>query len=89
MRAEETQLKIGDRVRVTAIPPGLPDPERDDLRTKVIFQQCLGRVFPVTALQGEWLELHVGQVVGAPAYMHKIWIEPDFVELVRSAEAGT
>jgi hypothetical protein len=82
----ETQLKVGDYVRVTGIPQDLPNLDGDDLRTKDIFERCLGRVFPVTGFQGKWLELEVGEVVGAPACMHTIWIEPEFVELVRGAE---
>jgi hypothetical protein len=79
-------LKVGDYVRLTAVPPGLPNPETEDLHTKDIFQRCLGHVFRVAGFQGEWLELEVGEVTGEPAYMHSIWVEPDFVELVGSPE---
>jgi hypothetical protein len=76
-------MKVGDRVRVTSIPPVLPDDP--ELRTKHLFELCVGRVFPIAVLQGELLELEVGEVMGEPAYMHSIWIEPQFVRLVRRA----
>ncbi len=70
-------MNIGDHVRVIKIPGGLPD---DDLRTRLVFERCLGRVFPVVGLQGGLLELDVGEVMGEKPYMHSIWIEPGFVE---------
>jgi len=84
--SDKSRLKIGDRVRVTGVPPDLPGPHGDDLHTQEIFERCVGRVFPVTGLQGERLELRVGAVVGATASAHKIWIEPDFVDLVGETE---
>jgi hypothetical protein len=53
-----------------------------------LFDLCLGKVFsivgivPVPEIDSELLELHVGPVVGQPAYMHSIWIEPELVEVV-------
>ena len=78
-------MKIGDRVRVVGTPDGLPD---DDMETKRIFGLCVGRVFPVkdlTRVEGleyQLVELHVGEVVGEPDYVHSIWIEPEFAEIV-------
>jgi hypothetical protein len=75
-------MKVGDRVRVTGIPPRLP---RDDLRTEEIFSRCVGRVFPITGIRGGLLELEVGEVAGEVAVMHSIWIEREFVEAVDKA----
>ena len=75
-------MKIGDSVTVVEIPDGLEG------ETKSIFELCVGRTFPifgivpVPEIGGELLELHVGEVVGKPAYMHSIWIEKDFVTTV-------
>jgi len=54
-------VRIGDTVRLTGIPPGLPEGE---LRTRTIFELCIGRVFSVTNFQEKLIELLVGSVVG-------------------------
>jgi len=72
-------LKVGDRVRVTQIPPILPE---DDTRS--LFGLCLGRVFPIVGFKWNLLELEVGEVLGKPAYADSIWIEPEFVEIVET-----
>ena len=78
-------MKIGDLVRVIGIPDGLPD---NDMDTKRIFELCVGCAFPVQELTAvedleyELIKLHVGAVVGEPDFMHSIWIEPEFVEIV-------
>lgn len=69
-------------MRVVRLPERLPDPEGDDLRTRRIFELCVGRVFPIVGLANDLIELEVGEVVGEPACMHSIWIEPDCVERV-------
>jgi hypothetical protein len=71
-------VKIGDRVRLVAIPDDLPpDAEAGALGTNSLFQRCLGRVFPVVGINElGWAELEVGKVNGQPAYMDSIWVEP-------------
>lgn len=71
-------MKIGDKIRVIKIPGALPD---DELGTKSLFERCLNRTFPVVGLRDQLLELHVGEIVGEPSYMHSIWIEREFVEI--------
>jgi hypothetical protein len=79
--SDRTQsMKVGDVVRVVRIPEGLRDD--DDLQTKTIFERCLGRCFPVIELDGGFVQLHVGEVVGEASYMHSIYIEPEFIEVV-------
>jgi hypothetical protein len=74
-------MKIGDNVKVVAIPGRLPG----EVRT--IFELCMGREFPVFGIvpvpeiDSQLLELHVGEVVGQPDYMHSIWIEKEFVAI--------
>jgi len=75
------RLKIGDKVRVVGIPPILPE---DDLKTRSIFTSCLGRAFPIVSFNGHLLELEVGEAVGELPYIHTIWIEPQFVEILES-----
>jgi len=71
-------MKIGDRIKVVAIPAL-------EAETKAIFELCVGRIFPILGIVPvpeigtELLELHVGEVVGKPPYMHSIWIEKEFV----------
>ena len=72
-------MKIGDKVRIVTIPPVLPD---GDIRTKSLFEECLGRTFPIVGFQDHLLELEVGEARGEAPSMHSIWIEPDHVELV-------
>ena len=78
-------MKVGDKVRVIGIPEGLPD---NDMQTMQVFEQCLGRIFPiedikkVEDLPHELVELLVGEVVGEADFMHSIWIEPEFLEVV-------
>ena len=78
-------MKVGDKVRVIGIPEGLAD---NDMQTKLVFELCLGRIFPIENLkQVEGLpyklaELFVGEVVGEADYMHSIWVEPEFLEVV-------
>lgn len=82
-------MKVGDRVRLVALPPGLRDD--DDLQTKSVFEACLGQTFvihaydPAVRLDGSpypLYELHVGHVVGAQDFEHSIWVEPAYLELV-------
>jgi hypothetical protein len=72
-------MKIGDQVEVVAVPRSLPS----GMGTQALFEACLGRIFPVAAIDNGLLELHVGEVVGEESYMHSIWIEPGCVLLHR------
>jgi len=75
-------MKIGDRVRVLAIPSGLPDGQ---IHTRSLFEQCVGRVFPIIGFQENLLELEVGEVLGKESCMDSIWIEPEHVVIVNAA----
>jgi hypothetical protein len=66
------------RVRITTIPPGLP---QDNLNTPALFEKCLGRSFEVVGRNGELLELAVGEVLGVASYLHSIWIEERYTEI--------
>ena len=78
-------MKVGDKVRVIGVPEDLPD---NDMQTKQIFELCLGRVFPIENLKQveglpyELVELLVGEVVGEADYLHSIYIESEFLEVV-------
>jgi hypothetical protein len=71
-------VKVGDRVRLVAIPDELPpDAEPGALGTNSLFQRCLGRVFHVIDLNDlGHAELDVGEVNGQPSCMESIWVEP-------------
>jgi hypothetical protein len=75
-------MKIGDKVRVIHIPPILPEGK---MNTRQLFDLCVGRVFPIVGFNGDLLELEVGEVLGKSPYMDSIWIEPEFVEIVETA----
>jgi hypothetical protein len=76
-------MKAGDIVRVVRSPGGLWDD--DDLRTKALFELCVGRCFPVVELDAGFVKLDVGKVMGQPSYVHTICIEPEFLELVEES----
>jgi len=79
-------VKAGDRVRLIGVPENLLDDE--ELKTKTLFQQCLGNVFRVEALEHPegaptpFVRLHVGHVRGKEPYMETIWVEPQYLEIV-------
>jgi|AraplaMF_Col_mMF_1032025.scaffolds.fasta_scaffold00148_49 hypothetical protein len=76
-------MKTGDIVRIIAAPPILPD----DLETRDVFARCVGRTFPVIDIRDDGqAELEVGAVMGVPAPMHSIWIEPECVEVIGVAD---
>jgi hypothetical protein len=83
-------MDVGDRMRVTGVPPDLKDD--DNLQTRSLFQKCVGKTFVVAGIEQpeglphRLLRLDVGNVVGKQPYLHTIWIEQEFVELDSSAE---
>ena len=79
-------MKIGGKIRILTIPADLPEGE---IQTKSLFEMCVGRIFSVVGFQGSLLELHVGEVKGEPPFMESIWIEPDHVEIVATADKLT
>jgi hypothetical protein len=76
-------MKIGDRVRLIGIPPNLKDDE--DLKTRSLFETCLGKSFPIAdfksveGLSYQLVQLDVGHVWGKPEYMESIWVEPEYL----------
>ena len=75
-------MKIGDKVRIAAIPPNLPE---GDMMTRSLFEKCLGNIFAVSEFdENGFLRLDVGHIVNEPAYCHTIWIESEFVESIVS-----
>jgi hypothetical protein len=78
-------MKTGDRVVLTSIPPDVGN--LDDLRSRELFEKCLGKAFVISALKhpgaSEYplMQLDVGQVSAKPAYMDTIWVEPQYLRL--------
>jgi predicted short-subunit dehydrogenase-like oxidoreductase (DUF2520 family) len=72
-------VEIGDRVRLTGIPPAVAGGKPE---TKALFKRCVGKVFPVAGFEKGLIELEVGSVVGDFPAAHSIWIEPEFLERV-------
>ena len=70
-------MKIGDKVRVIGMPFGLLD---DDLKTKTVFERCVGEIFEVEDFKDGRVELLVGRMMGEPRHIHSIWIEPALLE---------
>lgn len=76
-------MKIGDKVRMLAAPPDLPEGE---LNTQSLFKLCIGQRFSIVGFQGRLLELEVGEILGKKPCMDSIWIEPEYVELIGNPE---
>jgi hypothetical protein len=73
-------MKIGDRVRLTSLPPDLPIGDAD-LPTRVTFEKCIGREFLVTGFNELGMaELDIESATGSVG--ETIWVEPQFLELI-------
>jgi hypothetical protein len=75
--------QIGDRVRVTLVPPYLYRDDPVDRITAEFFERCLGGAFRVEGFDEHGqLELWATDAGGqAPNRLaHTIWIEPEYVE---------
>jgi hypothetical protein len=78
-------VKVGDRVTLVAIPADLHDD--DELRTRTLFEKCLGKTFTIAALQTvdglpyQLVQLDVGRVVGKASYLESIWVEPVYLQV--------
>jgi len=81
-------LKIGDKVRLVGIPPGLQDDP--ELRTRTLFEKCLGKTFAIIALedvdglQAPLIRLDVGHIVGEAPYGQTIWVEPRYLQIEKA-----
>ena len=81
------EYKVGDKVRVTQVPPYLYGDDPLAQETAEFFERCLGKVFVVEGFDANGqLELWTTgkgnrrkNVRGLDT--HKIWIEPEFVKL--------
>ena len=87
-------MKVGDTVRLIGIPPGLSDD--DELRTRSLFEKCLGKSFRIVELETveglsyKLVKLNVGQVLGKSDYLDSIWVEPEYLKIETSSdEANT
>jgi hypothetical protein len=78
-------VKAGDVVRLIAIPADLKDDR--ELQTRTLFEKCLGKTFPIVALETvdglpyPLARLDVGHILGEAAYMHTIWVEPEYLRV--------
>jgi hypothetical protein len=78
-------MKAGDRVKLIGIPLGLRD--EADLPTLTLFEKCLGQSFVVTEMETveglpyQLARLEVGHMLGKEAWEHKIWVEPEYLQL--------
>ena len=74
-------MKIGDKVRLIALPPDLPVGDAG-LPTKGVFNKCLGHDFAVAGFNEIGLaELLVESVTGSVG--ETIWVEPEFLEPIK------
>jgi hypothetical protein len=72
-------MKVSSRVRVIGVPDGLED--YPDFPTKSTFIKCVGREFVIAGFNEVGMaEIGIESVNGSVG--EKIWIEPQFLELV-------
>ncbi|HEX6802503.1 MAG TPA: hypothetical protein VF133_02400 [Terriglobales bacterium] len=93
-------FNVGDRVLVIDIPEDTKDPKADlkspearEMRTAELFRFCLGKTFTVYGW-GRYghIELRVGrnrEVRQNFGWSHTIWIEPEFLKLVKRKATNT
>jgi hypothetical protein len=80
----EPRLKIGDFVRLVAIPNDLKDDQ--EIGTRALFEKCLGKTFPIAGLQTveelpyQLVQLDVGHILGKAPCHETIWIEPECLQ---------
>jgi hypothetical protein len=73
-------MKIGDKVRLIALPPNLPVGDAQ-LPTKAVFEKCLGHEFAIVGFNEIGLaELPIESVTGDAG--ETIWVEQEFLERV-------
>jgi hypothetical protein len=82
-------MTVGDDVKIIGVPSNLHDDE--ELQTRLLFEKCVGKVFPVQAIEKidgldhPMIQLNVGEVLGQHSWEHTIWIEPTLVEFMHPA----
>jgi hypothetical protein len=80
-------VKIGDLVKLTGIPSDAHDD--NELRTRTLFEKCLGKTFAVSGLETveglpyPLVQLDVGHVLGKDPYLETIWVEPEYLQVER------
>jgi hypothetical protein len=83
----EAFLRVGNKVRLIAIPPGTHDDD-EELRTRTLFEKCLGKTFAIAGLETveglpyQLVRLEVGHILGQAPYLQTIWIEPQYLQPV-------
>jgi hypothetical protein len=81
-------VKAGDTVKLIGIPVNLLDYER--LQTRTLFEKCLGKTFVVVSVDSfegvpfQLAQLQVGHVIGEKPFVHSIWVEEEFLQIVNS-----
>jgi hypothetical protein len=59
--------------------------DEEDMKTRTLFDKCVGRVFPIYEIDETdgmlFIGIEVGHVVGCETYEHTIYIEPEYVEV--------
>ena len=85
-------MKAGDTVRLIGIPPDVHDD--GDLRTRTLFEKCLGQSFVISAVESfngvpfPLAKIDVGHVLGRRPWEHTLWVEGKYLEL-ENHEPGT
>jgi hypothetical protein len=93
---QRRKFRVGDRVRILDIPEDLKDPNYDlkhdnrdswPMKTGELFRFCLGRVFRIYGF-GRYghaeLEVSKSPAVRRKFGLNTIWIELEFLKLVRA-----
>ncbi len=78
-------MRVGDKVRLTGIPPDVHDDEK--LQTRRLFEKCVGQTFTIAGLKAveglpyQLVQLDVGHIIEKASYLESIWVEPEYLQL--------
>jgi hypothetical protein len=75
------KVRLGDRIRLLGFNPSVVD--QNEFKTRTILKKCVGRTFVVKGFQKDWVELHLGRVIGKRAWEETIWTEPEYIEVIK------
>ena len=72
----KAQFRVGDKVKIVGMPPIKFAPGvKDELGTKKLFKNMLGKVYTVRGFD------EIGNVELRPKRLDTVWIEPEFLRL--------
>ena len=69
-------IRVGDKVKLLQVPPAVQTIPENELNTKKVFEECIGKVFTVKSIDKH------GHLEFELPNLDSIWVEPQFVSVV-------